>query len=311
MIWVVWRQHRLECLIVGIMLVMLAVFFLVNGISLVQTSQQIGLTACLAQANHNICSGFEQTFLKQYWYLATFTNSINLLPLLFGLLVGAPLVARELEQGIHRLIWTQSITRLHWLNVKLALILGVSILAFGLLLVMLTTWYRPIAQFNGSFGSTAFDITGPVFLASVLLALSLGVFAGALTRHTVMAMLVALVLLMAIRLPVEFLLRPNYQPAITITWPLYQKEPANLSDQDWTIATGWVDAQGNKVSRVHCSGLQPIEQCLEADGFHSNYLSYQPADRFWLFQSIETGIYLALTILAVGATVWLVQRRLN
>jgi hypothetical protein len=176
---------------------------------------------------------------------------------------------------------------------------------------MLTTWYRPIAQFNGFFGTTIFDITGPVFLASALLVLSLGIFAGALTRHTVLAMLVALVLFMVIRLPVELFLRPNYQPPITIVWPMNQKQPGNVSDQNWTIATGWVDAQGNKVSRVHCSGLQPIEQCLEADGFHSKYLTYQPADRFWLFQSIETSIYLAFTVLALGASVWIVQRRLN
>jgi hypothetical protein len=311
MIWVVWRQHRLECLIVGGALILLAVFFLINGISLVQTSQQIGLTACLAQANHPECTNFEQSFLQQYWYLGTFTNSVNLLPIFFGLLVGAPLVARELEQGTHRLIWTQSITRLRWLTTKLALILGASLLAFGLLFTMLTIWYRPIGQINGSFGPTAFDTTGPVLVASALLILSLGILAGTLTRHTVMAMLVALIVFLAIRLPIEFLLRPNYQPPITITWPLNQAKPADITDQNWTIATGWIDAQGNRVSRVHCTGLQPIEQCLAADGYTTNYLIYQPASRFWLFQWIETSIDLVLTIVVLGITTWLVRRRLN
>ena len=31
---------------------------------------------------------------------------------------GAPLVARELEAGTHRLIWNQSVTRTRWLVTK-------------------------------------------------------------------------------------------------------------------------------------------------------------------------------------------------
>jgi acyl-coenzyme A synthetase/AMP-(fatty) acid ligase len=49
---------------------------------------------------------------------------------------------------------------------------------------------------------------------------------------------------------------------------------------------------------------------MEADGYRGNYLSYQPADRFWTFQWIETSIYLAISALALGATFWLVRRRL-
>ncbi len=36
---------------------------------------------------------------------------------------------------------------------------------------------------------------------------------------------------------------------------------------------------------------------------------YQPASRFWEFQSIEAGIFVALTLAVLGVTVWLVHRR--
>jgi hypothetical protein len=49
---------------------------------------------------------------------------------------------------------------------------------------------------------------------------------------------------------------------------------------------------------------------MQASGYRSNYLSYQPADRLWTFQWIETGIYLAISALAIGATFWLVRRRM-
>jgi ABC-type transport system involved in multi-copper enzyme maturation permease subunit len=41
------------------------------------------------------------------------------LPALIGLFWGAPLVARDLEAGTHRLVWTPSVTRTRWLVVKL------------------------------------------------------------------------------------------------------------------------------------------------------------------------------------------------
>jgi len=43
-------------------------------------------------------------------------------------------------------------------------------------------------------------------------------------------------------------------------------------------------------------------------GMHHG-LIYQPADRFWPFQFIEAGIFVALTATALGATIWLLHRR--
>ena len=42
---------------------------------------------------------------------------------------------------------------------------------------------------------------------------------------------------------------------------------------------------------------------------YTNWTSYQPASRFWPFQWIEGGWLLALSVLLIAATVWLVRRR--
>ena len=42
---------------------------------------------------------------------------------------------------------------------------------------------------------------------------------------------------------------------------------------------------------------------------NGNLITYQPADRFWPFQFIEAGIFVALTAAALGATIWLLHRR--
>jgi len=51
-----------------------------------------------------------------------------------------------------------------------------------------------------------------------------------------------------------------------------------------------------------------IGQCLSQHGY-AQWTSYQPASRFWPFQFIEGGRLLALTLLLIAATIWLVRRR--
>ena len=42
---------------------------------------------------------------------------------------------------------------------------------------------------------------------------------------------------------------------------------------------------------------------------YTQWTSYQPGSRFWPFQWIEAGWLLALSVLLIAATVWLVDRR--
>jgi hypothetical protein len=53
---------------------------------------------------------------------------------------------------------------------------------------------------------------------------------------------------------------------------------------------------------------QTVLQCLSQHGY-TQWTSYQPASRFWPFQWIESGWLLVLSVLLIGATVWLVRRR--
>jgi hypothetical protein len=49
-------------------------------------------------------------------------------------------------------------------------------------------------------------------------------------------------------------------------------------------------------------------QCLSRHGY-TQWTSYQPASRFWTFKAIEGGWLLALSLLLISATVWLVRLR--
>jgi hypothetical protein len=315
MIWLTWRQHRLEGLMTLGVLAVIGVFLLLTGRAMASSFQQLGLSHCLGQTTPgSSCPDLIMAFGSQYGVLQLFDTLLIFLPLLVGALVGAPLVAREVEQRTHLLVWTQSISRRRWLTVKLALVLVASLLASGALLALLIWWYRPWAQLNGSFGNNAYDTAGPVWVAETLLALALGVFSGALTRRVVPAIFLTIALFVAIRVPVASLWRPNFEAPITWTHPIGQvtHNQPTLSNQDWVITQGYIDAQGNKHDGlVGCKTNQTLVHCFQANSAQAIFVSYQPADRFWTFQWIETGIHVAVSALALVAAIWLVRHRLN
>jgi hypothetical protein len=53
----------------------------------------------------------------------------------------------------------------------------------------------------------------------------------------------------------------------------------------------------------------PPPACVQALSHYHAYLTYQPADRFWTFQGIETGIFLVLAATLIMVTAVTLLRR--
>ena len=130
----------------------------------------------------------------------------------------APMVSREYEAGTHRLAWTQSVSPLRWITIKIVLIFGV-LASAALALSLLATWtLDPLtAAFGGRYNGTWYDIQGIVPVACILFALAVGATASALIRRTIPAMAVTLVVYAAARIPIEFIRAPSHpsRPAAT------------------------------------------------------------------------------------------------
>ena len=114
MTWLAWRQFRAQALSGAIGIALLGAVLLATGPGLADDYAD-GLALCGSG-----CREFIDVFIDQHQaaLLAT-TAIVLLLPALLGLFWGAPLVARELDAGTHRLVWNQSVTRARWLGVKL------------------------------------------------------------------------------------------------------------------------------------------------------------------------------------------------
>ena len=110
-----------------------------------------------------------------------------LAPILFGIFLGAPLIARELEAGTYRLAWTQSVTRARWIATRLTLVTLVTAVLVGLLSTAVTWWQRPLDLVNNALWLN-FDQRDVMPVAFAVFAVALGTLVGAIVRRTLVAM---------------------------------------------------------------------------------------------------------------------------
>jgi hypothetical protein len=310
-----WRQHRTDGAITVGLLALLGVVLVAVNASISSTANQIGLGDCLTQFSSGNCGArvslFAQSFLSSR--LTGSVMALKALPALAGIFLGAPLVAREFERGTHRLAWTQSITRSRWLAGHVIAVLGIVLVAAALVQMGLIWTLAPLLDAGdltaapvGRFAPLMFDATAIAPLAYAVFAVTLGVFSGALVRRTVVAMVLTLLVFVGIRVAVAEFARPNYMPPITVSATVDSRTRGTdglvIPTGSWLINVSYNQGGGHFGNTPTC--VPPAPGC-----FDRYTASYQPGDRFWRFQLIESGIYLGLTVLLLSATWLLVQRR--
>jgi hypothetical protein len=332
MIWVAWRQHRLQLLFGTAALALLLTFLLSTGFGISSTFHSTGLAACLAVAGRD-CGDLSGAFSDRYTNLQFLVPLFLIIPALLGVFWGAPLVAREVEQGTYRLAWTQSVTRFRWLGTKLAVLVGATALGAGIFTWVLTWWSRPLVLASDDrLDPGIFDLRGVVPIAYALFALALGVAAGVLIRRVVPAMAATLAGYAATRGLVVLFVRPQYMAPRILTGSFFGLEP-RMGLGDWILSRWTVDGAGHVLSSGHqldfsvlasrCPGLttigigpgQPPDKsaaavCVQRIGLHVQDV-YQPGSRFWAFQGIETGIFLAIAIGLLALSVYWVRRKIS
>jgi ABC-2 family transporter len=328
MMWLTWRQHRAQALATLIGLGVIGAFSLITGPRIASAFRE--LHACLVVPGQD-CTLLHESFDRRFNSLQFVVPLYMVVPVLIGVFLGAPLIAREVEQGTHRLAWTQSVTRGRWALTKMGLVSVFTVTAAGVFAWIVTTWSRPLVAASGDrFGFGVFDLRGIVPIAYGLFAVALGTAAGALIRKTLPAMAATLGAFVAVRVAVEVLLRPRYLPEQTVSYPFLSGGPrAGLGD--WVISSRVFDPTGRFVSSNgnitvdpsalahYCPGVpaapslggkDEIGRCLTHLGVRI-VDTYQPASRFWLFQGIESAIFLLLAAGLLVLAMWLIRRRIS
>jgi len=343
MIWLTWRQSRGGVLTMAALLAVLAVILGVTGPSLAH-DYSAGLAACGSGGD---CSAFlEQFFDDNFAPFLAVTAVMLVLPALIGVFWGAPLIARELEAGTHRLVWNQSITRTRWLAVKLGLTALAAMTVAGLGSLAVTWWASPIdsaADFP-RMEPLSFAARGIVPVGYTVFAFALGVTVGMLVRHTLPAMAITLAVFVAVQIAVPLMVRPHLLPPTRSTIEITESNvsrfiranddllvEANVASADaWVLSSHIRDASGHAVAVISmpstsgpCASPPPdaeehadpgddpyVAACLaeiQRLGYRQQ-TTYHPSSRFWPFQWYEAGIYTALALGLAGFSAWRIRR---
>jgi hypothetical protein len=313
MIWLAWRQFRTQAAVVGAAAGALAIALLVTGGGLEDLSAETA-----SGFLNDLASGGGETALLTLGSIAVLA-----LPAVIGVFGGAPLVARELEAGTHRLAWNQTVTWTRWLATRM----GMTALA--------------------------------AMVVAVLVGLALAwwcVATGAVVRRPVPAMAIILAVFVAVQIAVPALIRGHVASASVttrITTDNFRSLSASMDpsgktpssarelriDIDkpgaWIVTNETLSPSGVVVDELPAwmttclppppaggpegaggpptrrpAGEDPIAQCLErlaAEGYRQR-VTYQPASRFWSFQAFETAAFLGLAGLLTGFAFWWVRR---
>jgi hypothetical protein len=318
MIWVGWRQQRVETLIAASVLLVLAAVAIPAGLHMASVYSHEGLGACTGNANPVTCGVSVGSFLTRFNGLNLVFLWSSLVPALAALLLAAPFVL-DLDNGTYRLYWTQSITRRRWIVTKLALSV-IALVAIAVCLIALATWARaPIDHLNGRMGTNVYDIEGLAPLGYALFVLGVAVALGALWRRGVPALIVSFVVYVVGRAFMDSWLRQRLLTPVKTTWLASGNGPnlnhALVLDQFVSTRSGreLTSSPGPACIR-HSGGLfTHTSICAQPHALGAHvYMTalYQPASRFWALQGIEFGIVAGLGVLLVLAAAWWTSRRI-
>ncbi len=288
----IWRQHRGQVLWTMITVAALCAFMVSFGLSAEHWLagyhdwlRQLAAAGCPPPTAHSgsfhvrsaaTCSalrnrypgGLQASFTSRYSFAILFSQ--DGLPAIFalvGALIGAPLVAREVEQRTHLAAWTQSVSRRRWYITKIA-VLAAALAVAGVAAGTANAWLQhQLSAGDATSSRWSWFVSINLALAGeAALAFALGVAFGALLRRTLPAIGAAVagftVLLLGGRWMVQ-----DLTPAIKTTGPRFAAPPGS-----WVLGSG--------------SGV-PVP--------------YHPASQYWPLQLILLTVLLAAAAVALAS----------
>ena len=303
-----WRLQRWEiAVLVGGSLL----FAAITALAAWQTSMaSADLQACYSTTSGGSLSSACQTLIERGNFLTTLDpileGATTVLPFIVGILLGAPLVAREIEKRTSSIAWSLSLSRTRWLALRAAPIL----IAIGVVLLLVGQASEALitATPDGTLGFRVFAMHGPVVAARGVAVFCIGVLVGLVMGRTLPTILVtgvaAIALVAALTLWREGLMRAE------ATWI-----PSDSADFSGVMVYGTAyrdDTTGEFVSQDDAfrrfpdtfgptgSGIPP--------GMSQLYLTAPPT-LYSLFVLREVGALGAVTVLAIGGSLWVIRSR--
>ncbi|MFI7300218.1 ABC transporter [Streptomyces sp. NPDC050121] len=298
MTWLVWRQHR------AAFWTMIAATVLCVAWMVYQRGQMMDFLSSYGFPAKNLDNA-EKELSPYIGAFNTVTTGLTAIPVMLGVLLGAPLLAGDLENGTAKLIAAQSVSRNRWLATKLALTGLVVTVTTVALSAVFAWWWSPIKAQNVDLDWTSrefFNTTGPVPVALSLLSVFGGVLIGVILRRTLVAMVVTLGFTVAVQAAwgyfklslgdiVTATTKP-VSPGAPITFPSSVPRTAHVLD------TSYVSGSGKLFDLNMCaetSTEEATQLCMKKADIVGSSIDYIPISQMSSMQWFGASILFALT----------------
>jgi hypothetical protein len=335
MIWLTWRQFRVQAIAGATLLVLLLAVVLVSWPQVADLASSSGYAGCAGTA----CAQAADTFLAQVGeglpetvYSAA-AGVLFLAPALIGVFWGAPVVARELESGTYRMIFSQSVGRSRWLAVKLAFGASAVILGVGLISLLLTRWAQQIDAAGGDrITPLVFPARGLVPVGYAAAGFVVGLVLGLVLRRTVVAMAVTLLVVIGLQVAAPLVLRPLLAGATTsvVALDTADLDGVGMNQETgkmhlevrpslpgaWILSNAVLGPDGKEFTGpadlTKCGPKAGFDTCAEWIGNQhlSVRITYVPGTKFWTVQWREFGFLVVLSLALSAFSLWWIRRRL-
>lgn len=323
MTWIVWRQQRpvFITLAIGLVVGVATILLLRAGMLAELNTRNLldcvdrGVEACRGKAVDEFqTTWFDRMHLAQAGMLA--------LPVLLGVFVGAPLFAREFEQGTHALAFTQSVSRTRWMVTKFAVAAAPALLTVVVAQLVVRYWLDGAGKLGplstGPFYFSTFESGGVSPIAYTLFAYTLGMFAGAVFRRTLVAMTLTLAIFVVVRFVLsgtrELMLTPTRVVSDDVGEPPITRGPLY-------VRSGYLDSSGAAVSpadlaeKMNCAGQADVngkvdwDTCYRNNGLTKSFVDQIPVEQAGTLHLLEASIFTGAAALFVLGSVWAVRRQ--
>ena len=137
MTWLVWRQYRAQGAIASALLAAFAAVILADGFQIASHWHSMLATCAGTQRVPAAAAAAGQRAVSDLLLLSL------IVPVVLGMLWGAPLVAHELEARTSDFAWAQSVTRTRWLTAKAGWLLLAAAACGGAIAALITWWSGP------------------------------------------------------------------------------------------------------------------------------------------------------------------------
>jgi hypothetical protein len=299
--WLLWRQHRTQAAITLAALAVFALAVLFTGLHMAHVYAD-----ARASCNGESCD-FLGNLFQGYGAIVDTVHLTIALPLVIGLFLGVPLIARETDQSTHLLAWSQTVTRRRWLLTKISMALVGTVVLTAAVSALVTWWSNPSnALYGNRFEGAQFDTQNIVPIAQALFAVSLGIAAGAVLRRVLPALATTVGIFVFVRIIVAVYVRPHFMAPLTTTSQGLRSP--DLPTGSWTISSSLVDTAGKTITQpvqvpARCLGAADVRSCV--DQTVRLVTKYHPPSHYWHFQLVESGLFVALAA-GAGLLRWLV-----